>query len=121
MADDPKSLIAELESAKCATRELDFKIGSYLGWEPPTIEGANPAWAMWLGPDGNTEQLPWWSTSIDSALTLANTGGMIRIAFDMPNNFATVYFKAGGIAGDGKAPTPALALTIAALKTREDD
>ena len=119
-----KSLIAELEAAKGGSRELSDRVLLAVGWlgQSASSKVAGILVPHWKSPDGRdvlVDLRPCPTTSLDAALTLVNTGGMIRVAFDMPNNFATVYFKAGGIAGDGKAPTPALALCIASLRARD--
>ena len=103
-----KLLIAELESAKEGSRELDWQIG----------EALNQGWA----PD----QPPSYTTILDSAMTLVpenwfwdasnnpKTGGFARLT-DIP--------AIGEQMQDVKAfaSTPALAFSAAALKARDNE
>ena len=115
-------LIAELEQATEGSRELEMQIGILLGWKAPHAKYAE--WGMWLSPGGESEQLPWFTTSLDAALTLVPEG----CGWYMNDVGEGGIFKKetadsfGGclVVGscDGNT-TPALALCIAALKARQ--
>ena len=64
-------LIAGREAATEGSRELDHAIAGELGWtrmEPWILKGE-----YFLDPEGNEKVVPFWSISIDGALTLYKT------------------------------------------------
>lgn len=99
------ALIAELESAAKGSRDLDTAI-----WKAarcPTLYNDRP----------------YYSRSLDAALTLVPEGWFIANMFVSPDK-TTLYFWCANNPGLGHkyrsgAPTPALALCIAALRARQ--
>lgn len=90
-----EALIAELESAEKGSRELDVKIGMALGKTPE-----------------------WYSESLDAALTLVPEGRASAILI-YESGRASAAIGEPPQFGDHEAPTPALALCIAALRARQ--
>ena len=111
-----ESLVAKLEQAKEGDHELNVAIGAMLGWQPPKRDdGVAQRWALWLAPDGKAKQLPWFSESLDAALTLVPEGWSWRIQ----NNGLTALCAPDNDLGDySKGATPALSCCIASLKER---
>ena len=133
-----EALIAELEAATEGSRDLDYKIAKETGWRFHGEKDFKEFGLFWR--DATTDewkQLPWWSTSLDAALTLAPEGH--RCSFDIPGaeggrNHATVvkysqvseavHLKATPeeiieLWNHSYAATPALALCLAALRARQ--
>ena len=122
-----KDLIEKLEAAKVGSRELDAEIGAWLSehrGEGPKGLHSNYILSQqrtWRGTSGYV----WleWTTNLQTALSLVPEGWRVYAIQQLE------FFKDEWFAGldtvphigsmTGKAPTPALALCIAALKTRE--
>ncbi len=123
----PPDLIARLEGATESSRELD----AFICWmvNPHPQGSAGPDW--WLLPQGTQQHVPTisphYTTSLDAALTLVppecssweldwngHSGALHGKAC-----CATIYLTGSSTQYNGDAPTPALALCIAALKARE--
>ncbi len=113
-------LIAALEKAEGPCRELDSYVGSFCEWH---------------GDPDSFGQLPWFTSSIDAALTLLPEGAAIEAMSVWPATTATgSYVTAIGThqrkdgtrwhsSKDGRWRAshahPAIALCIAALKARK--
>ena len=124
-------LIARLE-AEVGTRELDGEIALLLGWKK-----RHKGWAHWISPDGAENQhVPFFTTSIDDALTLVPEGWSVKLYIHPDESHADVY-KLGEVEHGGETLTRTLlagpldgsvleggdavarATCIAALKARE--
>ncbi|MDW9551605.1 MULTISPECIES: hypothetical protein [Sinorhizobium] len=118
-----QELIAKLERAERVERIYDGEIGGILGWRRKveyvrTSEQGEPIKRVfWIVPSGNDPgTVPMFTTSVDAAVELMNT-----IA---PSEVWGVSFADGkgtAVVGGGPychAPTPAMALCIAALKAK---
>lgn len=116
-------LIDRLERAKRPERSLDGEIGTLLGWRRKVEhrrnnENGEPvATTVWIIPSGQVPgHVPPYTTSLDAAIDLMNA-----IA---PADVWGVSFADGkgtAVIGSGpycSAPTPAMALCIAALKAK---
>ena len=137
-----ESLIAELERAKEGSRELDLKVHKAVGLCDPTaryistIEGL-----QWFehhpevpgGADECIEEpLPYYTISLDDALTLVPEGFAIEDFMIWPGHPASLTILGTHKDGDkywhnssdgrwkGEAATPPLAVSIAALKALEN-
>lgn len=99
-----------IEAAEGACRELDAEIAKLVGWERDTH-------LNWRRPDGklvNGTQIPAFTKSIDSALTLVPEGCDWAAGTTVTElTFATIGFDR-----PVHAKTPALAICAAALKAR---
>ncbi len=120
---DIRQIIAGLESATTAERFHDGQIATTLGWRRKvkyikTEGNEEPAKrVLWLVPSGNDPgQVPYFTTSIDAAVEF-----MHAIS---PSDVWGVSCAGGrgtAVIGSGPychAPTPAMALCIAALKAK---
>lgn len=129
MTDD---LIARLEAATEGSRELDWEIAKYLGW---SSYWSSQTFYLPPGEDEGSDKtclvLPAWSRSIDAALTLVPPGWRLhRLGEHVQNRgwdgkewwWEACFWRPGPrdpfIDNGTRAPTPALALCIAALKAR---
>ena len=107
-----ENLIAKLEAATEGSRELDAEIALII--EPGH-------WSSLF--DALNQQCPYYTLSIDAALTLVPEGGLWSVCDMEEGPFAQVIrpIPGGGFVGgltQGRAATPALALSIAALRAR---
>ena len=132
------NLIAELERATEGSRELDYAIAKEIGWRFHGEKDFKEYGVFWR--DAITDewqQLPWWTASLDAALTLVPEG--YRCSFDIPGeeggrNHATVVkysqvLEAVNLKAKPEeitelwnhsyAATPFLTLCIAALRARQ--
>lgn len=107
-------LIAALESANEGSRELDADIAEAIG--VPLTPHLHPDNAAWM----RRQKAKPYTTSIDAALTLMPAGYAMEVGLDPEDGQARVwkYDPSGGTQRlwEANAPTPALALCIAALK-----
>ena len=119
-------LIARLEQATEGSHELNAAIGALLGWQPPKRDdGVRPRWALWLAPDGNAKQLPWFSESLDAKLPGENIVVVYAPKYGPPERAHFLSWAATHrndkhptfVEGYGR--TEALARRVAALKARE--
>ena len=114
-------LIARLET-EVGTRELDGEIALLVGWKK-----RHKGWAHWTSPDGAENQhVPFFSTSLDDALTLVPEGIEWSVERRYSKSFRPAYAsiwspgaKDVDFHANATAATPALALCIAALKARK--
>lgn len=121
-------LIRKLEEASEGSRELDAQILQYID---PKNEKKD-----WFA-DGKTGEptplpgSPYYTTSIDAAFTLVPEGYTGSVTFGQSTSSSNIQFHESAELWNGehgescqeiysKAATPALALCIAALKTREE-
>jgi hypothetical protein len=132
-------LIARLECANKGGRVLDRDVALALGWTSEPDEDSTPRslrdegkfWHYWTTPEGYGAgwEVPAFTTSLDSALTLVPEGYRLYNLSDQFDDRRGKWFA--GVANDippivnppatsymAHAPTPALALCIAALKAR---
>ena len=118
-------LIAELERATEGSRELDYAIARETGWRFTGEHEFKEHGVFWR--DATTDewkQLPWWTTSLDAALTLIPEGWRAWFSWGcgfgdaglMRPTDKTAWTRDSEIMS---APTTALALCIAALKARQ--
>lgn len=122
MSGNLDSLIAELERAAEGLRELDGEIALSLGWVKH-----HAGWAHWTTPDGlENRHVPFFSDSLDAALTLVPEGCGWEISVDPdwegkipPSAVVCPIGESPQRRILTVAPTPALALCIAALKARQ--
>ena len=111
-----ESLIAELERATEGSRGLDITIASLMGHKlrvGPWMAAENP-----MEPDyPATTPVPFYTTSLDAALTLVPEGSYIRMTINRDKK-AWVWVEC---AEDEKVAyaIPALALGIASLRARQ--
>lgn len=115
-------LIARLEKATGADRELDEKIALLAGWKT----AANGE--VWVSPTAfPARELPHFTSSIDVALTLVPEGVGLKLErYWLSSGEAwSAVLSTGGIPSNPArqfvsedAKTPAIALCIAALKAR---
>jgi len=111
---DLDTLISDLERATEGSRELDYAIAKEIGWRFSGEESFKEYWQ-----DATTDewkQLPWWTTSLDSALTLVPEGSR----WDVQQDYTCAFASIDGVT-TGRVATPALALCIAALTARNHD
>ena len=113
---DLKSLIAELEAAKEGSRELNARVATAVTGIHRVWPGGSPYSA---GPDA----LPY-TTSLDAALTLVPECSYIDMTIEpVREDCDRVCLAIIRIDNDtrfsGTSTTPALALTVAALKARD--
>lgn len=109
-----KDLIERLQTATGPDRELDAEIGTLVGFVPKEKKhyrrGRYPLQLL------RVEKLwPAYTASIDAAITLVPEHCSFAVRFNVRSE-AMVYGQGAGENAD--APTPALALCIAALKAR---
>ena len=114
------NLIEKLEAATEGSRELDYAIAEKTGWQFHGEEEFKEYGLNWKNPaDGEWEQLTWWTTSLDAALTLVPDGWGWTIESDgiaavrSPESEGDDELAVWGLTANG---TPALAVCIAALK-----
>ena len=135
---DLSKLFAELEAATEGSRELDYAIANKIGWRFNGEHEFKEYGVFWR--DATTDewkQLPWWTTSLDAALTLVPEG--YRCSLDIPGkeggrNHATVVkysqvLEAVNLKAKPEeiielwnhsyAATPFLAMCVAALRARQ--
>lgn len=103
-------LLARLEAATGPDRELDAAIALWAGWT------RHHGQYEWMKPNGffSTVGCPAYTASIDAALTLVPadaTGYMVSVV--NRSAYACVSLRDGF---EGNAPTPALAIVIAAIR-----
>ena len=82
---DLQDLMAKLEGASEGSRELDFAIAKEIGWKFHGEKEFKEWGLFWR--DSTTEewkQLPWWTTSLDAALTLVPKGWVTMHAGQNP-------------------------------------
>ncbi len=107
-------LIKQLEAATEGSRGLDYLIHTKLGWVDQDQGG-------WDGPNGEHtgEGWPYYTTSLDAALTLVPEGLRWTLRYDPTRklNYWTWVWTDDGPC-EAYKPTPALALCIAILKAR---
>jgi hypothetical protein len=111
------ALIEELERATAGSRELDVAIGRAVGWYREAAD-FDPGDELPVRPT-----LPFYTTSLDAALTLVppecatllalGHGAKSSVSIGTLGNAETKWI------GDGAAPTGPLALCIAALRARQ--
>jgi hypothetical protein len=122
-------LIARLEAATGPDRELDAAIAEYAGVIPEgyeiAVEHGKPQRYWWHHED---ERQPYWvpsayTASIDAALTLVPEGWAISLTVGDQGAFAELHPRVWSGLRDilAGAPTPALAICLAALKARSHD
>ena len=106
---DIKPLIAELEQAKEGSRKLDNAIESLMPFPKPT------------NPDEVVGYPPYYTTSLDAALTLVPEGWSYMIEGGLSTQSPSAYLAHPETEGfvQGIASPSALALCIAALKARD--
>jgi len=108
-----RDLIARLQAAEWASRQLDAAISDALGWVLVCDNAGRPQ--HWREPDGTRHSaLPEWTRSLDAALTLVPEGARWVLysdgyAYVGPDDEPTAKWCGN---------TPALALCIAALRAR---
>ena len=111
-------LIKQLEAATEGSRTLDYEIARELQWRFSEEEEFKEFGSFWR--DAMTDewkQLPWWTTSIDAALTLVPEGLRWTLGYEPTgklNYWAWVWTDDGPC--EAYKPTPALVLCIAILK-----
>lgn len=107
-----KSLIERLEKASGPDRELDVEIAMAidLPWNKAQRTG-----------DGKSLVAPFFTSSLDAAMTLVPEGYDWSLFYDNGEAISGCMpaSEDGCCFSDNHAPTPALALCIAALKARE--
>lgn len=122
-----KDLIAALESASGPDRQLDFEIGLQMGITKDLGTG------KWIRLDDDNRirtvegGLPHYTASIDAALTLVPDGWPFKLITDFGSprlknyraQITTPRFRESEIWSGGNNASPAIALTIAALKARD--
>lgn len=118
-------LIKKLEAAPVGSRELDCEIygilmPEYIDWE---YTGSDYPDEYWRGADGKREvcYVPRYTTSIDAALTLVPEGWRVDCCWEDAGGtwmFDLIARNKSGTTGQCRAPTPALALCIAAMRAR---
>lgn len=114
-------LIARLEVAERGNRDLDMDIAKALGFRPiATIRGVqihNPA-----QPAGASWDLPFYTTSIDAALTLLPEGWWLQhLGHNLAGWGARIETQGISLPASTHLPrstTPALAICIPALRAR---
>ena len=131
-----EELIAALEKAEYSSEKLDKQIGEFMGWryERRDVTGH---W-RWVRINTNPVEargaLPEYTSSIDAALTLVPEGWSRSIGemMGLPEKIRWMAHirdhrpESVDSAGrsikwkEGEAPTPAIAICIAALKARAD-
>ncbi len=130
-------LITKLEEAKEGSRDLDGLIGlldnpEFELWTPDWWSGGPNEYLKDDGPPLRYHQLPHYTTSIDAALTLVPEGWFVETISDVRTRVvykgdthkhqcwraALQWAATGGNLMRVDAPTPALAICIAALNTR---
>lgn len=116
-------LIAKLEAATEGSVELDEGIATVV-YGPPEHAvlpgGQRSRMPLWRYPNGNLmgSLVPPYTTSLDAALTLVPKGFDLEISTH-PNVHAEIWVRTSEHRdGEQRGATPALALTIAALKAR---
>ncbi len=112
-------LIAKTEAALEGSPKLNAMIAEALDWT--FMSGWALSESYWIAPDDSHHEMPPpWTESLDAALTLVPEGwgwganqhsGLCRANVRNESNGETLPLPVG-------APTPALALCIAALKAR---
>jgi len=115
-----KDLIEQLERASVPDRELDAQIQKAVGVTTiplyrlgPPLNG-HPEWVG--GPSSNARWLPFYTHSIDAALTLVPEGKTWDLCFD---DYLIACVGRGTNTGKHNT-SPAIAICIAALKARGD-
>jgi hypothetical protein len=125
-----RDIIERLEKATGADREIDREIAvQALGWSPPRNAGVcGPNYVksgdfMWHDREGCARgfEPPAFTASIDAAMTLVPEGCVWTLSKTFVNAGCNIYAKGPWreVSRCPHAPTPALALCIAALKARE--
>lgn len=113
------NLIDKLQAAERGGRELDYEIHALvLGGKFKCDKDGR--WLVVI--DGmqyavTNTSTPHYTASVDAALTLVNEGADWDLGYIHLNGGCSAYVKSRS----AKAPTPALALCIAALMARDDD
>lgn len=119
-------LIERLESASAGSRALDEAIATEI-WGPPKPSGnvGHSRTLVWWDRGVGRSIAPEFTVSLDDALTLiplaANTW-FLELSSTPLGAEASVqrnYVQAGHWSHEGKAPSPALAMCIAALRARQ--
>ena len=125
---DIAALIARLEKASGADRQLDWEIATkVMGMKP--AEGNQPDWTLAMAYDGYAEDAlrptPYYTASIDAALTLLPDGrgwllGRGHLTLTEPPYGARICSISDPDIeyGVGEGSTPAIALCIACLRAR---
>lgn len=116
-------LIAKLEQAEQAERVFDAAIGSILGWRQKVEyvktdpNGETARKVFWIVPSGeNPGIVPPFTTSIDAAVELMETvAPSDRWGVSVVGGTGTAFVGGGPYC---HAPTAAMALCIASLKTK---
>lgn len=125
-----KELIERLEKATEGSRELDCEIAFLDGWRCKTIDTIGLCWKKgdWSWTQEDYEHPPCYTTSLDAALSLVPRGHMWALVCTKVVGIEAPHIavvRPGDTDEDSrptyKAPTPALALCIAALKARTED
>ena len=110
-----KDLIERLEKATGPDRSLDGEIARILGWSQERVEWAGHNDIHWKSPNGNLSgEPPYYTRDLDAAQSVVPRD-MLWSVGTWSDNFATV----GPEINVDTAPSPAIALCIAALKARE--
>lgn len=116
-------LIKRLEAATGGSWTLDYEIARELQWRFSEKEEFKEFGSFWW--DAMTDewrQLPWWTTSIDAALTLVPEGWLMQLSGQATEDgwgCRLTHMNKGEAMR--LASSPALALCLAALKARELD
>jgi len=122
-----KALIQRLQEATEGSRELDSEVALATGWTHHIEQHDDDMTDdVWTDPSGKEHSCyHFFTRSIDAAMTLAPEGCMWNLGGNPNGGFASAgLFGASIWQGidqiHGEAPTPALALCIAALSAKED-
>ena len=125
MTDTPlEALIAKLVASE-GSRELDVRIARQVGHEHDDVHGRTFAevyekygWEK-MASQGASWDVPFYTTSIDAALTLVEEGEWWSICVNLDDRVLSEA-EVGGCSGDnpGISASPALAICIAALRAR---
>ena len=129
-------LITRLEAATKGSVKLDCEIALAVGWTifRHTVQNNyDSVWDEWLPPGklpgaGIPGQMPFYTTSLDAALTLVPDGWTVARISQTDRKGWNVELREGYLSSYNRvviapykynAPTPALAMCAAALKARE--
>lgn len=116
-------LILALQRAEGPSRALDEEIALACGWTRKPDHSCS--W-LWMRPDGqgwyrDSDTPPWFTSSIDAALTLVPEGFWWEVTSpfgEVRRARASIYTKSNCV-GYARHKTPAIAICIAALEARK--
>ena len=117
---DLLALAARVEAAKGPDRALDGDIAVAMGWEVTWVEARRHGGRYWRRPDcswthEDSADIPAYTASLDAAASLVPSGWDWCRDIDLG---VCCYRPEDRILIPGRAATPALALTAAALRAR---